>query len=143
MGCRDDSASHCGASNCQYYEYFGRYSNPRRGPRGSSRNGIGLADGDAGDSPLRRRCYAHLQISLHVIRVETMGYSPALGIAHDSQSPRTVGKDAAGSVIGKQENHRRAGHRLMIFVLYLDNGLARRPLADIVNGSITFDNDQV
>ena len=72
-----------------------------------------------------------------------MGYSPALGIAHYSQSPRTVGKNAAGAVIGKQEDHGRAGHRFMIFVLYLDNRLPRRPLADIVNGAITFDNDQV
>ena len=72
-----------------------------------------------------------------------MGYSPTLGIGHYSQSPRTVGEDSAGAVIGKQEDHGRAGHRLMIFVFDLDDGLPRRPLADIVNGAIPFHNDQV
>jgi hypothetical protein len=72
-----------------------------------------------------------------------MGHGSALVIGHDSQHVGAIGENAAGALFGEQKDHGRAGDWLMVFVLDLNDVLPRSPLADIVDGAVPLNNDEV
>lgn len=117
--------------------------NTGSGCPGSGTDGIRLADGSAGGLPLVRGSHTHLELTLDVVWAKSSGYSPALSVSHDGQGMRTIGKNAASSLVWKQKNYGRSGDGLVVLILHLDDWLPGGALTNVVDGAVAFHNDDI
>ena len=84
-----------------------------------------------------------LILSLHMVWMKAASHRPALAIRYHAHTVSAPGERSARSLIGKREDDRRPGNRLMILVFHLDDGLARCALLDIVDRALAFYNHDV
>ena len=84
-----------------------------------------------------------MKLTFQAIRAKPARHRPALVIAHHAERPRAVGECPAGSIGRQRKDYNGAGHRLVILILYLDYGLARGALPDIVRRALAFQDDQI
>ena len=73
--------------------------------------------------------------------MEAVGYGPALGVSGHGEGTRAIGENTAGPLIGQQEDHSRPGYWFVVFIFNLDDRFPGRPLAYVVDGAVTINDD--
>ena len=85
----------------------------------------------------------HLELTLDVVWAKSSGYSPALSVSHDGQGMRTIGKNAASSLVRKQKDHGCSGDGLVVLILHLDDWLPGGALTNVVNGAVALHDNNI
>src|SRR5262249_18558100 len=106
-------------------------------------DGVGL--GDRGDRylTLEGGVDMNLHLSFDGVRAQSPGDGASLLIRRHGQSLRAIGEYAASPTAGKGEGHHGTRNRLVILVLDLDDRFPGSALADVVDGSVALDHQQV
>ena len=119
------------SNNRKYRDQF------RGNPTGSCRRGqsIALGNGAAGGRSLMRDIHSNLELSRSLVRFKPPGDCLPLGIGMDDQALASIGKDSARPMVGQREHNHGACHRPIVFILDLDDWLARRAQFDAINGA--------
>jgi hypothetical protein len=101
--------------------------------------------GDYGGCSLTRagRAYPNLELTLDVIGLYAAGDGLALAVCCDSKSAATVGENAARALVGEEERDDRSSDWTPVFILHLDNWLARDSLPDIIDSAFALNDDDV
>src|SRR5262245_18895453 len=111
----------------------------RRYPSGSyrRRQDVALVNGGAGSHPLVRDIHSNLELSRSLVRLQSSCHSLALRIRMDNQALGPIGEDSARPLVGQGKHHHSPCYRTIVFILYLDDWLARRAQFDVINGTLT------
>src|ERR1039458_5818492 len=135
-----NAAGHRGAGDSQNRDQL---AGAGRGRGSGAGEVIGLRDdGGKGRAAVRSRDM-DLVLALGGIGLQSASYGAALCIGGHRKGVRATGEFPAGSAGGQLEEDEGAGHRPVVFVLHLDDGLTRGALADVVDGAVAFHNHEV
>ena len=127
---------------CQDDNQLGGNAGPRGRCPGRTRRDA-LRNGRGSRQTVIASRYLDLELTLDVVQMDPMGYGAPLRIGDYREAVGAIGKGPARTAFGQQEEHRGAGHGLMVFVFHLHHRLARRALPDIVDGALALDDHQV
>jgi hypothetical protein len=139
---RDNGPSRCRAAshqqNCEQLAGDGGAT-----CRAGCCHGVRLGNGSVRGLPAIRSVNVDLVLSLDAIGLQPAAHRQPLGVGHDRESLNAAGKGSASALRRKQEHYRCPGDRLVIFILHTDDGIARRALANVIDGAFALNDHQV
>src|ERR1019366_8282413 len=131
-----------GAQHGQHHDQFGRRPGGCDGAgRGERR--VGLGDFRIRGLALEGRVDVNLELAFETVGAEAFSDGLPLTVADHGEGSHAVGEGTAHPVGRQRKDHNGAGDRLVVLILYLDDGCAGRTLADVVGSPLAFDDNQV
>ena len=141
MGCGIDSTGHgCRADGGKDQDQFSGENSPGHS---AGNHGIGLRDVSMAGSSLAGRSHFDLVLSLNFIWPKTARDRAPVLIGDESGGASALSEAGTGPVLGQFKEDRRAGNRLVVFVLHLHDGLAGSALLDVIDGPIALNDHDV
>src|ERR1039457_6879109 len=124
----------------QHHDQLARHPGARGCHAGRGHHRVGLVDRCRCRLALVRSVHANLILTLQTVGAEPAGYRLTLVVADHGERLGAVSEDAARSVGRQRKDHNCAGHRLVIFILHLDDGFAGSALADVVRRTLALEH---
>src|SRR5947209_5641206 len=142
-GARCPLAPSCGVNaGCRPSPHPGDNANPfrREAETGGFWNQVVLVDGCPGSLVLIRRIHADIEIAGKAVRTKTSGDGARLGVGGYGEGGSAIQECSASAMRRKSEDHHPAGHTVMVFILYLNDRLARGAKANVVQRVIAIED---
>src|SRR5262245_6583033 len=137
-GCCDDTG--CGGSTCDCDDGNEFCRDPTCSCRCRSQS-VRLANDGARLHSLRSDVYYDLITPCDGVRLQSFGFCLPFRVSVSNQGFGAVWKNATWSTVWEGKQHHRTRNRLSIFVFHLNDWFASGALANVIDSSVSFQDD--